>query len=486
MTQRGSAFARKRWYLDRRSSQARVDRNEMLRLTSRSTLFLAACGLALAVASPAAADGWLPHPADATWTYQWTDSVYNTTPTTEKVTVDKTTGSTFQLAWTTANQGNDPNAPTSVGTVYLSDTEGGIVNIDPGWASNAAPPGFPILCASQSQCGNSLASTWYQLIWGTRAPVLSEPLLQGTSWATTGGAANDVSSSSDYVGTEKITVPAFPDPVVAAKIRTEVTQAGAIGDPYGSGIRTVWWVYGVGPVKSVFSHSGGAGAPVTTTVLQSTNQIPALPPANTDYFPLVTTVKGVYRWTNAAHLKKPEVESFAVDQVSNGSARISVKSVSGPIKVAAAYGFTKRLDGVTNVWGISKSASLAKLPKLGPAALPEAKRRHFSTPFDLMTYGFNPLIPAYPGQGAKWAGGPDGGRDYSIYGVTGNATVLGTRKVKVPAGTFSALVVRTTLRQPGFPFGSGTRTSWFAPKRGLVRLEFRHADGSVSLVELLK
>ena len=458
----------------------------MLRLTFKLRVALAACGVALAVVSPAAADSWLPHPADATWTYQWTDSAYNTTPTTEKVTVKETKGTSFQLAWTTADQGNDADAPTSIGVVYLSDTEGGIVNVDPGWASNAAPPGFPILCAALSQCGNSLASTWYQLIWGTRAPVLSEPLLIGTSWATTGGAANDVSSNSDYVGTEKITVPAFPDPVVAAKIRTEITQAGAIGDPYGSGIRTVWWVYGVGPVKSVFQHSGGAAAPVTTSVLTSTNQVPALPPASADYFPLNTTVKGVYRWTNKRYLKKPEVQSFAIDQVSNGSARFSVKSVSGPIKLAAAYGFTRRLDGTTNVWGISKSASLVKMPKLGPAALPEAKRRHFLTPFDLMTYGFNPLLPAYPAAGASWQGGPDGGRDYSIYGVTGKATVLGVRTVKVPAGTFDALVVRATLRQPGFPFGSGTRTSWFAPKRGLVRLEFRHADGSVSVVELLR
>ncbi|HEY8704769.1 MAG TPA: hypothetical protein VIL98_08445 [Gaiellaceae bacterium] len=458
----------------------------MLKLTSRSRVLLAACGFALAAASPAAADGWLPHPADATWTYQWTDSAYNTTPTSEKVTVKDTKGQAFQLAWTTVDQGNADGAPTSVGVVYLSDTQGGIVNVDPGWASNAAPPSFPILCASLSQCGNSLASTWYQLIWGTRAPVLAEPLLAGTTWSTAGGAANDVSSASDYAGTESITVPAFDGPVVASKIRTEITQAGAIGDPYGSGIRTVWWVYGVGPVKVVFEHSGGTGAPVTTSVLQSTNQIPKPPPADVDYFPLALTVKGVYRWTNARHLKKPQVESFTVDQVSNGSARISVKYVSGPIKVAAAYGFTRRLDGVTNIWGVSKSASLAKLPKLGPASLPEAKRRHFTTPFDLMTYGFNPLIPAYPAQAATWAGGSDSGRDYSIYGVTGNATVLGVRKVTVPAGTFSALVVRTTLSQPGFPFGSGTRTSWFAPKRGLVRLEFRHADGSVSLVELLR
>jgi hypothetical protein len=42
------------------------------------------------------------------------------------------------------------------------------------------------------------------------------------------------------------------------------------------------------------------------------------------------------------------------------------------------------------------------------------------------------------------------------------------------------------LRQAGFPFGSGTRTSYFAPGKGLVKLEFRHGDKSVSVVELVK
>ncbi len=56
----------------------------------------------------------------------------------------------------------------------------------------------------------------------------------------------------------------------------------------------------------------------------------------------------------------------------------------------------------------------------------------------------------------------------------------------MPAGTFRALAVQTTLTQPGFPFGSGTRTTWFAPGVGLVKLVFRHGDGSVSQVELLK
>jgi hypothetical protein len=58
--------------------------------------------------------------------------------------------------------------------------------------------------------------------------------------------------------------------------------------------------------------------------------------------------------------------------------------------------------------------------------------------------------------------------------------------VTVPAGTFTALVERSKLVQKGYPYGSGTRTSWFAPGKGLVKLVFDHADGSVSTVELLR
>ena len=64
--------------------------------------------------------------------------------------------------------------------------------------------------------------------------------------------------------------------------------------------------------------------------------------------------------------------------------------------------------------------------------------------------------------------------------------MLGLQTVTVPAGTFRALAVRSTLVQKGFPFGSGTRTAWFAPGRGLVKLVFQHGDGSVSDVELLQ
>lgn len=446
-------------------------------------LLLAAAVLALAGAGAARADDeWLPHPADATWTYQWTDSVYNPTPTNEIVTVKSQSGRSFVLAWTTENAGNPDGAPPSVGTASFQETNAGIVNTD--WTSNPPPPAFPILCTSTGSCGNSLASSLYNLIWGTRAPVLSEPLLQGLSWPSSGGAQNDVTSTSDYLGTEKVVVPAFPDGVVAAKVQSQISQAGALGDPYGSGLRTVWWVYGVGPVKIVFAHAGGTDAPLTTVVLQSTNQTPAAPPPDPDYFPLQVGTKGKYRWTNKRYLPKPEVERYSIDQASNGTAIFKVSSVSGPMKVSGAYQFTRRLDGVTSVASSTKAASLAKLPPLGPRSLPPAKRRHFFTPFDLMTFGFNPVIPAYGIPGTTWTWDPKG-RDFAVYGVRGRTTVLGVRTVKVPAGTFRALAVKSVLKQPGFRFGSGTRISWFAPGRGLVKLRFRHGDGSVSLVELL-
>ena len=78
------------------------------------------------------------------------------------------------------------------------------------------------------------------------------------------------------------------------------------------------------------------------------------------------------------------------------------------------------------------------------------------------------------------------GTDHDAYGVVGTSTVLGVQTVTVPAGTFRALAVRTRLKQPGFPFGSGTRTCWFAPGKGLVKLVFQHGDGSTSQVVLIK
>ena len=116
----------------------------------------------------------------------------------------------------------------------------------------------------------------YLLIWGTRSPALAEPLLRGTRWNSLGGAGNDVASANRYVGRERVVVPAFPQGVTAARVESDITQAGALGDPFGSGVRTVWWVRGVGPVRIVFRHAGGE---TSESVLAETNLTPrALPP----------------------------------------------------------------------------------------------------------------------------------------------------------------------------------------------------------------
>jgi hypothetical protein len=450
----------------------------------RARVTLAFVCAALALAPQALASDWLPHPADATWTYQWTDTAYQDTPTKERVKVTATKGDAFTLGWTTQDEdlANDDAAVVSVGNVKLLDGNSGISVVD--WSSNAPPEGFPVLCAKATQCGNSLASTWYDLIWASREPLLSEPLLKGATWTSVGGAQKDVTSSSRYLGHEPVTVPAFTSPVNAVKVRTEITQTGALGDPYGSGIRTVWWVWGVGPVKVVFAHAGGK-APVTTSVLLSTSLTPKPPPSDAIFFPFVKGQTHTYRWTNTKHLKQPVVEKTTTASVANGSAQISVTSVSGPIRVEGLYGYTLRLDGLTSLFSTTRSQSTAKLPPLGPKSQPADKRRHFVTPFDLVNFGFNPVFPAYPETGSAWQGGRSG-RDFQAYGVTGTTKVLGIQTVHTPGGTFKALALQSRLTQSGFPFGSGTRTMWFAPGKGLVKLVFRHGDGSVSDVSLLK
>jgi hypothetical protein len=444
-------------------------------------LVLSAAGLAVA-AVPALGDAWFPHPAGATWQYQWSDSTYNPSGTVENVIVQQQQGTSFTLAWADSNEtppaaGSNPTCGenSDIGTMSFQDTSSGLLNTD--WQACPPPSSAPILCASQTNCANSLSSALFNVIWGSRSPVLSEPLLSGISWTSTGGQDGSVDSDSEFEGIQLVKVPAFPGGVPAAVVRTQITQAGAIGDPYGSGIRTTWWVYGVGPVRVRFQHSGGSSAPVTEVDLLSTSLKPGADPPDQDYFPLTLGLKGTYSWTNSRYMTKPEVQKFSIAAAANRSARFTFKSVSGPIRAAGQYLFTDRLDGLTLIAGASSAASLVKAPRLG-------HDRHFFTPFDLMTYGFNPLLPAYAKIGSLWHSG--NAVDLAAFGVTGYTKIVGVRKVRVPAGTFQALEVRSVLTQKGYKFGSGVRTMWFAPGRGLVKLVFQHRDRSVSRVELIK
>src|SRR3954451_20094029 len=213
------------------------------------------------------ADQWLPSTDGAEWVYQWSNSDYQPAPRTEKFTVQSRSGTAFRLRWDEVGAGTYDTP--SAGTVDFRYSDAGLVNLN--YQSTQPPPQFPILCASAASCGNSVAGTMYLLIWATRSPTLAEPLLQGTRWNSLGGAGNDVASASRYVGHEKITVAAFPTGVDAAKVEAQITQAGAVGDPFGSGVRTVWWVRGVGPVKMSMRHAGGE---LSSAELASTNLKP--------------------------------------------------------------------------------------------------------------------------------------------------------------------------------------------------------------------
>ena len=424
---------------------------------------------------------WLPSSDAASWTYSWKDSQYAPQPTKEVYTISGRSRAAFRLNWTTEGAGNGEGAQTTSGSVDYRRTTAGLIVTN--WAASQPPPQFPILCASPTQCGNSVASAHFMLIWGTRSPVLAEPLVTGTAWSTTGGANNDVSSTNRYLGSERVKVPAFPVPVTAAKVQSELTQAGALGDPYGSGVRTVWWVWGVGPVKIGFRHSGGA---VQEAELYSTNLTPRTRPTDDNFLPLVVQRSQDFRWRNSRYMKSWSRQRFRVAQAVNNTARVDVRNVSGPIRVAGSYVISSRLDGLTNVSTFTRAASKARFPTLGPRSVSKARRRRLLTAFDFMTYGFNPVLPAYPEKGQTWTHDRTS-PDFRAFGVTGISRVAGTGRVRVPAGTYpDAVKVESTFTQKGFRFGSGRRESWFAPGKGLVKLVFRHRDGSVSTIERVR
>jgi hypothetical protein len=445
---------------------------------------------AVAGSSVARADDWFPHANGSQWGYFWTDTKYNPQGTKEQVVVATQAapnGCGWQVSWTGntliplngSSGSSSANSPVIAqpdnGTMCFQDQEYGLENTD--YSGTPPPINEPSLCANSgsSGCASSLGSTLFDVIWGSRNPVISEPLLQGTTWNGTGGGDGSVTSANRYLGMRLVKVPAFPNGVIAAVVQSDIVLAGTPGDDYGSGTRTTWWVRGVGPVRLVFDHVDGS---VTTSELQTTNLHPApSQQPDADYFPLRVGAHGTYQWINRKHLRRPEVDKVSVDAASNRTGRVTVRSVSGPIRAVGEYLFSLRLNGLRTTLARTSAATLLRLPRLGHG-------RHFFNPLDMMIYGFNPVLPAYGTPGTSWQSG--NAYDFKQFGVTGKTTVLGVRRLHVPAGTFQALELRSTLRQPGHAFGSGVRLMWFAPGRGLVKLVFYHRDHSTSVVQLIK
>jgi hypothetical protein len=443
-----------------------------------------AAAIALLAAIPAAASAadltdpaaqWLPSSDGAQWTYAWSNSTYSPSPRQELVRLTARTGTAFRLSWQEVNLG--PGDTAAFGSMDFKNTDAGLLNTNT--QMTAPPPQFPVLCQTAGQCGNSVAGTLPLLSWGTRSPVLSQPLLQGTTWSARGGVDNDVISANRYMGRKKVVVPAFPAGVTAARVDSDVTQAGALGDPFGSGLRTVYWVYGVGPVKILFRHAGGE---TSESDLLSTNLVPLAQPSDANLLPMRPGSSARFRWRNSVHSKRWSTQVLKVSKVINNTARVDARSLSGPVKGTATYTFSSRLSGLTTLAATPTARTSSPLPALGPRNGLKGPQ-HFYTPYDLMTYGFNPVIPAYSRKGDSWRSSRTT-RDWAIWGVTGVTRVLGTATAVTPKHRYkNAVAVRSTLRQAGHPFGSGTRTSYFVPGAGLVRLVFRHGDGSVTTVE---
>lgn len=438
------------------------------------------CLAAIAAAGPsvALADAWFPHPATAQWSYHWTDTRYNPLGTTDAVTVDSADSVTcgWQLQWTgdirvpvPGTLGATTDQPDD-GTVCFQDANTGLRNT--GWSADGPPGNEPSLCRGAEACVNTLGSTLDAVIWGGRTPVLPEPLLRGASWVSTGGQNGTVSSHSEYLGRQTITVPAFPAGIRAAVTRSQITMHGTPGDRYGSGTRTTWWGYGIGPLRMVFDHVDGA---ITRAQLTATNLAAAHPPPDRNDFPMTAGLTGTYRWTNPRYLKTPEIDRVTVAAAGGRAARFTATTISGPLRATGHDVFSLGLDGL-RATATDTAVTRSRLPRLGGG-------QRVATPLDLMTYGVDPVLPAYPVIGTVRPG--PGAPAPRPGGVIGTSRILGVRTVRVPAGRFSALEVRSVLTEPGHPFGTGVRTMWFSPTRGLVKLVFDHADGSVSTVVLV-
>ena len=178
------------------------------------------------------------------------------------------------------------------------------------------------------------------------------------------------------------------------------------------------------------------------------------------------------------------MQRFDVAQVVNNTSRVDVKQVS---RADHRRGHVLLLDAADRRDAASasaKAATRARLPAARAAAGTAGRAAAFFTPYDLMVYGFGPVVPICAHRRVVVALLARQRRLEDLRRQRRHATMLRTHQAcaRRPAAS-DAVEVRSTLHQAGFRFGSGTRTSWFAPGKGLVKLVFRTGDGSVSTVQ---
>src|SRR5919201_4153416 len=155
-------------------SEFRVLRSAAV-MGGRAFLILLVVLAALVAPATAAADEWWPHPADATWTYEWPDSTYNPTPTKEKIDVLEQKGKTFTLKWDTPY----PGCPHGTSQMKFQELTAGMFVSD--FCAGPPSPDYPVLCPQILPCDSALSDTLFYLAWGN-SQVLQEPLLDQSTW----------------------------------------------------------------------------------------------------------------------------------------------------------------------------------------------------------------------------------------------------------------------------------------------------------------
>ena len=252
------------------------------------------------------AEQWLPRSDGAEWVYEWSNSAYSPAPRREHYGIQGRARHAFRLRW--QELGSADGQTPSAGADGLPAHRRRLG--EPQLPEHPAAARSSRSCARRAgQCGNSVAGALYMLIWGTRSPVLTEPLLTGTRWSSLGGAGNDVASDNRYAGREHVRVPAFPNGLSAAKVESEVTQAGAIGDPSAAECAPSAGSAASVPCGSCSGTPAASSAPPSCV---HDDARAAAAAAGGNLLPLNRGDRADFRWRNSRHMREWSRQQFEV------------------------------------------------------------------------------------------------------------------------------------------------------------------------------
>ena len=386
--------------------------------------------LSLAFASPAAAESWLPHPGGRHVDLRVDGQRLQPDADEGEGDGQGATGELLHARLDDEEEGN-PRTRSSASATSRSWRRPPASSTPTGRATRRRPS-FPVLCAARRAAATASPARTTTSSGARGARRSRRRSLDGASGRAPAARGNDIDELSRLRRPEQVTVPAFGQPVQAAKVRTRDHAGRRARRSLRQ--RRPHRLVGLGcrPVKVVFEHAGGANAPVTT----------ARPPrdepdaeARAGRRELLPARQGRHHDVPLDELAPPQEAVGPAGhgrEVGERSAQLAVKSVSGPdqgrgrlrlhLPCRRAHEHLARRQ-----LGVARELPAAR-PE-GAAAATSAGAS--STPFDLMNFGFNPSLRAYPRPAQSWEGRVSG-RDFAVYGVTGTPR-SGRPTVKVPA-----------------------------------------------------